>query len=373
MPVGGRPVSGQPAGETLACDRPGTSAAAVLAAAVDAGRVPGAVFATGTGEDITEVVVIGKAQVNGGPEREMTRETLFDLASLTKVVAALPTVLRLADLGELGLDDPVSRYLPPFAGGGRDLVTIRHLLAHTSGLPGEMPLWLSYADPGRAAAALLASQLEQPPGTAVIYSDVGFMLLGRVVAAVTATPFDAAVAEMVTGPLGMTRTTFGPDPAEHDRCAATEVQPQGAALAGVVHDENARLFGGVSGHAGLFAPVDDLVRYIVRGWLDPAGPVLSPAIRAQACQLQSAGTDGWRGLGWVLRGDSIDQLGRYWPDTAVGHTGFTGTSMAFDPVSSAWAVLLTNDVHYGRGRGTIGVLRNAIHDTCPPPAPPGPA
>jgi CubicO group peptidase (beta-lactamase class C family) len=340
----------------------------VLAEAVAARRVPGAVLVTGRGEEVTEVVVVGQAQAVAGPERAMTRETIFDLASLTKVVATLPAVLRLADLGEVGLDEPVRRYLPPFAGDGRDAVTVRHLLTHTSGLPAELPLWRSYTDPALAGAALLAAPLERAPGAAVVYSDAGFMLLGRIVEAVTGAPLDAAVTDLVTGPLGLTRTGFCPGVSRHGECAATEVQLQGAALSGVVHDENARMFGGVSGHAGLFAPADDLARYIARGWLDPGSPVLSAKIRAEACRLQTAGTGGRRGLGWVLPGDSIAQFGRHWPETAVGHTGFTGTAMSFDPVSGAWLILLTNDVHYGRGRGTIGPLRNAAHDACPPAA-----
>jgi CubicO group peptidase (beta-lactamase class C family) len=359
---GGLVASGGP----VAPGRPGV--AAVLAAAVAARRVPGAVLVTGRGEDVTEVVVVGRAQAVAGPERAMTRETIFDLASLTKVVATLPAVLRLADLGEVGLDEPVRRYLPPFAGDGRDNVTVRHLLTHTSGLPAELPLWRSYTGPALAGAALLAAPLERAPGAAVVYSDAGFMLLGRIVEAVTGAGLDAAVADLVTGPLGLTRTGFCPDVSRHGECAATEVQLQGAALSGVVHDENARMFGGVSGHAGLFAPADDIARYLARGWLDPDSPILSAKIRAAACRLQTAGTDGRRGLGWVLPGDSIAQFGSRWPETVVGHTGFTGTAMSFDPVSGAWLVLLTNDVHYGRGRGTIGPLRNAAHDACPPAA-----
>jgi CubicO group peptidase (beta-lactamase class C family) len=337
-------------------------AATVLAAAVAVGQLPGAVYAAGTGADIREIAAVGQACDRGGPARPMSRDTLFDLASLTKVVATLPAVLRLADLGEVGLDDPVTRYLPSFTSSGREQVTVRHLLAHCSGLPAELPLWHHYADRDEAAAALLTAPLERRPASAVVYSDPGFMLLGRIVTAVSEAPLAATITDLVTGPLGMNRTSFCPDPALHDQCAATEVQPDGTALSGVVHDENARVLGGVSGHAGLFAPVDDLISYVVRGWLDPASRVLSAAVREQACRLQTAGLGGRRGLGWVLRGDPADPLSSRWPATAVSHTGFTGTSLAFDPVSTAWVILLTNDVHHGRGRNTIRSLRTAVHD-----------
>jgi CubicO group peptidase (beta-lactamase class C family) len=135
----------------------------------------------------------------------------------------------------------------------------------------------------------------------------------------------------------------------------------------VVHDENARFFGGACGHAGLFAPVDDLVRYLDAAWL--SGDFLSAASRQEAFRAQAGdgSGSGTRGLGWVLRGDPADPLGVRWPSGSVSHTGFTGTSLACDPVSRGWAVLLTNDVHFGRGRGVIREVRESVHDRCAPP------
>ena len=156
----------------------------------------------------------GQAQVRGGPARPMHRDTLFDLASLTKVVATLPAVLRLAGLGALALDDRVTRFLPGFAGAGRDAVTVRQLLAHTAGLPATVPFWEGGHDPDEAGRALLGVPLGHPPETRVVYSDVGFMLLAAVVSAITGSPFEASVAELVTGPLGMTGTGFRPGPAQ---------------------------------------------------------------------------------------------------------------------------------------------------------------
>jgi CubicO group peptidase (beta-lactamase class C family) len=346
----------------------GSGVAAVLTAAVEDGKTPGAVFLSGGAGQPAQAVVAGQAQVYGGPARPMHRDTLFDLASLTKVVATLPVILRLAERGELAIDHPVARFLPGFSGGRRDEITVRQLLAHTSGLPAVVEFWQLYTDSEQAALAMLEVPLEHPPGAAAVYSDIGFMLLGRVAAAITGAPLDAAVAELVTGPLAMGRTCFRPGPAQGAaQAAATEPQPDGTALTGVVHDENARFFGGVSGHAGLFAPADDLARYLEQAWLGDA--LLAPATRRAAGRLQTDGAGGRRGLGWVLRGDQADSLGTRWPQSSATHTGFTGTSLAFDPVSGAWAVLLTNDVHFGRNRGVIRGLREAVHDRCAPPAP----
>jgi CubicO group peptidase (beta-lactamase class C family) len=338
-----------------------------LADAAGSGEIPGAVFITGGPGLPASAVVAGDAQVHGGPRRPMRRDTLFDLASLTKVVATLPAVLRLAERGDLALDDPVSRFLPRFAGQGRDGVTVRHLLAHTSGLPAEIRFWSHYPDREQAEAALLAAPLEYPPGSRTVYSDVGFMLLGRIVTAVTGAPLDTAVAEFVTRPLGMTQTRFNPDLAQAAQAASTELRPDGTAITGVVHDENASFAGGVSGHAGLFAPADDLAIYLTMAWLSDG--LLAAPTRREACRIQTGGTGGKRGLGWVLRGDQQDSLGRHWPVTSITHTGFTGTSLACDPASGHWAVLLTNEVHYGRNRGIIRRLREDIHDRCAPPAP----
>jgi CubicO group peptidase (beta-lactamase class C family) len=163
----------------------------------------------------------------------------------------------------------------------------------------------------------------------------------------------------------MTKTGFIPNAASGG-AAATEPQPDGTALAAVVHDENARFLGGVAGHAGLFAPVDDLVRYLELAWL--SGDYLSPAARLEAGRLQTEGLGGRRGLGWMLRGDPADFLGTRWPASSLSHTGFTGTSLACDPVSGHWAVLLTNDVHFGRNRNVIRPLRESVHTACAPRA-----
>jgi CubicO group peptidase (beta-lactamase class C family) len=337
----------------------------ILAGAVASGTLPGAVFATGTGRDIEGVVVVGDAQRLGGPARPMRRETLFDLASLTKIVATTSSVLLLVGAGRLRLEDNVRAYVPQFTGEGRDRVRVRHLLSHTSGLPAEVLFWRNYDRPDLARQALRSTPLEAAPGARTEYSDVGYMLLGEVVEAASGMALDEAVAALVTRPLGMTSTRFNPGDQDRGRAAATELASDGTATVGAVHDENARFFGGVMGHAGLFSTVDDLVSYL-GAWLDGPSPSLLSGWQAEACRNQTAGLNGSRGLGWALRGDPTDFLDDSWPLTSVSHTGFTGTSIVMDPMSGRWAVMLTNDVHFGRLRGTIRGLRQRAHAACGP-------
>jgi CubicO group peptidase (beta-lactamase class C family) len=360
----------------------------IVADAVGRGVIPGAVLRYGRGPE---------GPVHGGEFGDgVAAELVYDLASLTKVTATLPLVLRLLEAGELGLDDPVMKYLPAFAGAGaenggaenagaKDRVTIRQLLSHSSGLPAHREVWRL---PGTAAdrfAAVLAEPLEAAPGTVVRYSDLGFILLGRIVADVAGQPLDAAFAELVAAPLGLAATGYRPaDSAPADsapaaspaaptatapppsaQIAATEANwfndpARVDAKAGVVHDENAESLGGVAGHAGLFGAASDLAAYLRLAWLSPDSPILGAAVRAEALRNQTAGLDGVRGLGWTLRGDSFDFMSDGWPPTGAGHTGFTGTSMAFDPETGLWCVLLTNAVLFGRENRSRD-LRRALH------------
>ncbi|MGB6573575.1 MAG: serine hydrolase, partial [Trebonia sp.] len=168
-----------------------------------------------------------------------------------------------------------------------------------------------------------------------------------------------AVRGLVTGPLGMTSTGYTPDAAP-DRFAATERREDGTPWNGVVHDENARLMGGVAGHAGLFSGAADLAAFCA--WWVSATDAPAPAtLRREAESCQTAGLAGSRGLGWVRGGDRFDILGGHWPDSAVSHTGFTGTSLALDYPSGVWTVLLTNSVHFGRDATAVKALRRDFH------------
>jgi CubicO group peptidase (beta-lactamase class C family) len=291
--------------------------------------------------------VAGHAQRDAAATRPMTADTVFDLASLTKVVATTPCLLRLAGRGEVGLDQPVRRYLPGFT--GKDQVTVRHLLTHTSGLPGQRRYYRQLHDPASIRAAALAEPLAARPGTVFCYSDAGFIVLGELAAAVAGYGLDQLVQEMVCAPLGLDRTRYLP-PASWE-FAATE-PAGGVAKVGVVHDENAAALGGVAGHAGLFGTAADLARYAA-SWVQGDWP--AEALRGQTGL-------GRRGLGWGLRGDPWDNMGDGWPVSGAGHTGFTGTSLSIDPASGLWAVLLTNAVHFGRGPEHSAVsLRKQVH------------
>jgi CubicO group peptidase (beta-lactamase class C family) len=327
----------------------------IIARAVAEGGIPGAVAAAGRGSSVLRTWTAGRADTTPGAERPMTASTVFDLASLTKVVSTTTVVLALAAAGDVRLDDPVGRYLPAAPWD----VTVRQLLAHTSGLPAIGKFYEWCATRAELLDALFATPLEAPPGTRVAYSDLGFMTLGEMVSAVAGAPLDAVFAAVAAGPLGLADTCFLPS-GPPERFAATEFRDDGTAWAGVVHDENARVMGGVAGHAGLFGPVADLARFAA-WWAGPGDGPVPPALRREAEACQTPGLDGRRGLGWVRRGDRFDILGDAWPPSAVSHTGFTGTSVALDPASGVWVVLLTNRVQFTRDPTTIRALRRAVH------------
>jgi CubicO group peptidase (beta-lactamase class C family) len=340
----------------------------VLKQAVEERTTPGAVAAVGVGPHMLWSHAVGWADLSPPSPRPMTWDTIFDLASLTKVVATLPSILLLVEEGTLTLEDPVHAYLPEFAdeesvrasgewGSLRRQVTLWHLLTHTSGLPAhrEYHRHLRGEEVVQAAAH---EPLRSPPGRQVVYSDLGFILLGRVVEKVTGLTLDVFSRERVFEPLGMRDTGFLPGPELSGRIAATEVGPDGPKV-GVVHDENAQAMGGVAGHAGLFSTAADLARY-AQSWLGPES-LWTNWTRRRAIQDQVAALGGHRGLGWVLRHDAYDHTGDLWPEGTFGHTGFTGTSMAMDPDSGVWAILLTNRVHFGRDV-QVGPLRRAFHN-----------
>jgi CubicO group peptidase (beta-lactamase class C family) len=327
-------------------------AAALVDDAVASGGIPGAVLVTGDG-----VHAVGYRATGGAP---MSADTVFDLASLTKVIATLPCVLHLVDGGDVALDDPVARFLPAFD-AGRDRVTLRHLLAHTSGLPDGQPFYQIDGTAAQRWQAVLRAPLVAEPGVAMVYSDIGFLLLGLVIEAVTGARLDEVATSVVFAPLAMASTRFRPPASWADRCAATERDADGVATLGVVHDENAASLGGVAGHAGLFGTAPDVARYVT-AWLDPDAGIVSPQTRREALRCQTARIGACRGLGWTLRGDRWDHMGSAWPGSGAGHTGFTGTSVGFDPASGLWAVLLTNSVHLGRSSRAVVSLRRDVHD-----------
>jgi CubicO group peptidase (beta-lactamase class C family) len=343
---------------------------------------PGAAVPGAGGAEPLLLHVAGDAQRDEAARRPMTADTVFDLASLTKVTATLPCLLYLIGQGDVGLDQPARRYLPEFAGAGKDRVTLRQLLSHTSGLPAERKYYQWLHNPAEIRSAALAEPLLAEPGTTVCYSDIGFIMLGEIAAAVAGCGLGELAQEVVFGPLGMSSARYLPPPEWACRTAATEAVA-GRAKVGVVHDENAEALGGVVGHAGLFGTAGDLARYAAAwaGSWNTAGLLLTGqagrgpfwGMRAEALRCQTPGLGGRRGLGWGLRGDRWDNMGDGWPSTGAGHTGFTGTSLSIDPVTGLWAVLLTNAVHFGRGpeHSVVG-LRKQVHAAVAAALPAGP-
>ncbi|HCN28916.1 MAG TPA: hypothetical protein DIT64_09135 [Verrucomicrobiales bacterium] len=294
---------------------------------------------------------------------EMTPDTVFDAASLTKVVATLPCILLLAESGALHLDDPVCRHLPEFTGDGRERVRLRHLLTHTSGMkPGipKEPAWTGYAEGVRLACESLP---DAPPDTVFRYSDINFILLGEVARRVSGRPLDVLARERVFEPLKMTSTRFAPPEEWRARIAPTEKDETGVMLRGVVHDPTARRMGGVAGHAGLFTCAEDLARYarmILGGGELEGARILSGATLEQARRVQTAGTIAERrGYGWDLESAYSRPRGEVFPPGSFGHTGFTGTSLWLDPHSGGFVIFLSSRLHPA-GNGSVRDLYEQV-------------
>ena len=307
------------------------------------------------------------------PQAEpMTLDTIFDLASLTKVVATTTAVMQLVEDGRLRLADRVSAYLTGFERYGKDRITIRELLTHTSGLRPDLELTVPFEGADEAIRRAIEEVPVAAPGERFIYSDINFFLLGRIVERVSGERLDAYANAHVFVPLGMSDTRFLPPRALVSRIAPTEscdrlAWPCGQAgapmLRGVVHDPTARRMGGVAGHAGLFSTADDLsvfVRMLLDGGTWHAARILSPLSVAAMTRRATPGTvPARRGLGWDIDSSFSSNRGELFPIGSFGHTGFTGTSMWADPLTGAWVVFLSNRVHPD-GHGDVGGLRARV-------------
>ena len=294
-----------------------------------------------------------------------TLETSYDLASLTKVVCTVTLALIARERGWLTLDDPVVRWLPQYPEGPKTAAapegtTLRQLLTHTAGLVDHRPFYETLRGRGPIEAAVYEEARSATPGSPVLYSDLGYMLLGWVLEACLQTSLDEAFASMVGGPLGLVGTRFRPRwEGNLGAVAATELdgdQRSGRGLIwGEVHDGNAFALGGVSGHAGLFAPVGDLVRF-VRRLLVPNGVLSAESVALMNSRQAATGND-IRGIGWRL--DPVEW--GTWPERTLWHTGFTGTSLLIAPETGVAVVLLTNSVHPGRRLGEQAAVRARVH------------
>jgi uncharacterized protein YbbC (DUF1343 family)/CubicO group peptidase (beta-lactamase class C family) len=322
-------------------------------------RLPGAVFHLERQGAMHEKAY-GKRAVVPDPE-EMTAETIFDLASLTKVFATAPSIMLLAERGQIEIGAPVSRYLPEFGGKGRDEITIRHLLTHTSGLRPGVNLGGAARGYDAGIERALGETPARPPGTEIVYSDINFILLGEIVRRVSGETLDRFAARSFYEPLKMTDTGFLPARSTWSRVAPTEVV-DGAPLRGIVHDPTSRHMGGVCGHAGLFGTVGDLAKFcrmiLNEGELDGVRVLKASTIRLMATVQTPLIVDGRRGLGWDID-TGYSRRGNVFPIGSYGHTGWTGGMVWIDPFSKTFVIMLSNRVHPD-GHGDIRTLERTL-------------
>ena len=295
-------------------------------------------------------------------DEAMTEDTIFDAASLTKVVACTPAVMLLVERGQLRLEDRVVNYLPEFTGGGKEEVTVRQLITHVSGLRPDISLkpdWSGYAE---AISLACEEKLASKPGEKIVYSDTGPILLGEIVRRVSGKSLDQFLEAELYRPLGMKDTGFNPPNEKLGRIAPTEVE-NGISVRGVVHDPRARRMGGVAGHAGLFITASDLARYakmlLNRGELDGVRIFKPETVQMMTSVQTPPSVNGRRGIGWDIDTGYSGPRGEVFPLGSYGHTGWTGTSIWIDPFSKAFVIFLSNRNHPTEA-GSVGDLRHRL-------------
>ncbi len=321
------------------------------------GVYPGAVVVVGRRDTVLLARGYGYLTWSAKSAVPQPDSTMYDLASLTKVVATTPAVMLLLEEGKVQLDRPVRDYLPDFQGAGKDRITVRQVLSHTSGLPAWRPFYRQARDPAALRRLVMEEPLRWPPGDRVEYSDLNGMLMGWIVEAASGERLDRFARERVFEPSGMSQTGFLPPRAAWWRVAPVGVW-RGTPVAGRVHDQNADRLGGVSGHAGLFSTGTDLARYaqiLLRGGRTSA---CQPLFRPETVALFTRPAARGRGLGWEMRDTATaDNAGTRLSQRTFGHTGFTGTSIWIDPERDLFVILLTNRVYAPRVRRSITLLK----------------
>jgi CubicO group peptidase (beta-lactamase class C family) len=346
-----------------------------LDSAVASGAAPGAVLAITRGG---QRFVYGSGQLGADEPGSPGATTIYDLASLTKVVGLVSGAMLAVDEGKLELDAPVQRYVPAFAGAGKDRITVRMLLAHASGLPAWRPLFREAGSRAEAFALADTTPLSSVPGTVEVYSDLGAIILTQMLEAIYHQRLDSLLQRRVFGPLGMSATGFLPGAAQRDRIAPTEMDPwRGRVLRGEVQDENAALMDGVSGHAGLFGSAEDLLTFaewVIERWndgttergkgsarTDSLVPSFPRSLVHEFTRRQSLVPGSSRALGWDTPSPGGSAGSRLSP-RSFGHTGFTGTSLWIDPEHHLAIILLSNRVNPTRDNPRWAPLRGKIAD-----------
>jgi CubicO group peptidase (beta-lactamase class C family) len=326
-------------------------------------HIPGAVIHVSYQQQILLQEAIGYREIF--PDRApMELDTVFDLASLTKVVATLPVILKLLENGFIRLDDPISYFIPEFGQNGKESIKIRHLLTHTSGLPSHRQYYRDWLNTEQILQSIYQQELEVPLGSKVIYSDLGLITLYKLIETVTGEKFEEHAQKEIFNPLGMKETVFNPT-YERERFAATEYSERHKDFKhGIVHDDNTESMGGISGHAGLFSTIKDLANYasmIENNGIFQGKRILSETALNLARQNFTGFDTEYRGLGWILKSPAMSSCGDFFSSKSYGHTGYTGTSIWFDPEINLHVILLTNRVHLNRQEEILRI-RPRLHN-----------
>ena len=319
---------------------------------------PGATIAVGYRDSVVLLAAVG--HYGADDKRPVTTETIYDLASLTKVIGLTTAAMMLVDQGKLDLDAPVQRYVPAFQGANKERVLIRHLLTHSSGMPAWRPLYAEAKTPEEALALVDTTALLKQPGDTFVYSDLGAITLTQAVEAITGQRLNDFLDARLFGPLGMRSTRYLPPESWRERIAPTENDTvfRHRLLRGEVHDENAGRLGGVSGHAGLFSTAPDLARFAT--WLLRLRTIDSLHVR-DFIHKQGIPPGSSRALGWDTPSENSSAGTKMGPN-AFGHTGFTGTSIWMDPDRDLFIILLTNRVNPTRANTKVFQVRRRVAD-----------
>jgi len=329
----------------------------IVQEAIRDGQIPGAVVLVGHDGEIIYHKAFGERALE--PRREaMTEDTIFDVASLTKVIATTTAVMQLAEKGQIRVNDPVVKYIPEFAENGKEEITVRELLTHHSGLPKDLDLSQPWEGRETALRMAYADKPTYPPGSRFLYSDVNFIVLGALVERVSGLSLDEYCQKNIFTPLQMAHTRFLPPAAWFPKTAPTQYDEHEKMLRGIVHDPTARRMGGVAGHAGLFSTADDLAKF-AQALLDGT-TILSPLMIDKMTTPQQPPTSQvLHGFGWDIDSPFSSNRGELLPVGSFGHTGFTGTSLWIDPTTRTFIIVLANAVH-PRGKGSAVALRSKI-------------
>ena len=320
--------------------------------------IPGAVLVVGHDGRVIYRKAYGDRALE--PRREaMTLDTIFDLASLTKVIATTTAVMQLVERGKVRLNDAVAKYLPDFAQNGKEDVTVRQLLTHYSGLAPDLDLKIPWQGKETGYRMAFAETPQEPPGSEFTYSDINFIMLGALVERVSGETLDQYTARHIFAPLKMTHTRYVPPATWRAKIAPTQYDDNNVMLRGVVHDPTARRMGGVAGHAGLFSTADDLAKF-AQALLDGGDGILSAlSVTKMTSPEQPPSAMVLRGFGWDIDSPFSSNRGDLLPVGSFGHTGFTGTSLWIDPTTKTYIILMTNAVH-PRGKGNAIGLRSKV-------------